>query len=80
MMAGPMDLPEYKMTGIKIIHLQIAKSEAGCPNVGYILNVRAVGRGGVYGLSREAGAANPRKGKGLPEEQGFELRSSSQCS
>lgn len=62
-MAGPMDLPEYKMTGIKIIQLQIAKSELGAPTLVHSERGEGSGRGGVYGLSREAGAANPGRGK-----------------
>ena len=48
-MAGPMDLPEYKMTGIKIIQLQIAKSELGAPTLVHSEHGEGSGRGGVYG-------------------------------
>lgn len=63
MMAGPMDLPEYKMIGIKIIQLQMAKSELGVPKLVHSEHEEGSGRGGVYGLSGEAGTAHPGRGK-----------------
>ena len=63
MMAGPMDLPEYKMIGIKIIQFHMAKSELGTPKLVHSDHGEGSGRGGVYDLSGEAGTIYPGRGK-----------------
>ena len=65
MMAVPMDLPEYKMIGTKIIQLQMAKSELGAPKLVHSEHEEGSGRGGLLVCLGKQGQ-HTQEGERLP--------------